>query len=88
LLQPRLVGGGLRFGGDRLATQEFIMRTRHRGDVNALAEETGTSELALGGLQIHLLARKARDVGVGDVVAGGLQRGVVGRQRAHADRQQ
>ena len=40
------------------------------------------------GRQLGLLARVAVGVGVGDVVAGGLQRGVVREHRARADRHQ
>jgi hypothetical protein len=80
-----IVHGRQRLRGVRLGGEEIVVRTDHIGDAGALAEEAGTGELPRVGGQHRALARVARDVGVGDVVAGDLQRGLVGHHRAQAD---
>jgi hypothetical protein len=85
LLEAGAVHLGHGRGAGGFARQERVVRTGDGVDVDALAEEAGACELAGGGGQLHLLARVAVDVRVGDVVAGGLQRRVVREHRARAD---
>ena len=88
LVEPRRIGRGGRAGGHGVVRQELVVGARHRSHVHALAEEASAGELAGGVGELHLLVRIAGRVGVGDVVAGGLQGSITGVHRRLADRHQ
>ncbi len=83
--QARGVGRGHRAGLTRLAREVLVVGALHRGHLHALAEIAATGELITRAGQHHVLARIARRVDVGDVVADDLQRREVGIERAGGD---
>jgi hypothetical protein len=84
VFEPLGVHRRQRAGGGRLLGQELVVRPRDGGDIDPAAEEARAGELALCRLHLDQLARVALDVGIGDVVAGDLQAGIVGRHGLHA----
>jgi hypothetical protein len=85
LFQPLGIGGCDGLGQRGLAGQELVVCPNHRGSVDAIAVITGARERAVHALQHDGLFRVARRVDVGDVVARGLQRELVGHQGPGAD---
>jgi hypothetical protein len=87
LIAAGAVGSRQRLGQRRFAGQEVAVRAAHGGDVDALAEKAAAGLLAGRRGELDLLARVAGRVGVGDVVAGDLQRRVVRGHRPRAEAQ-
>ena len=88
LLQtPIALGIGRRGGGCQtgLTGQVFTVGTGHLGQFDTLAEILSPQLLVARGLGLHRLARVARRVGIGNVVANDLQRCQVGVERSRAD---
>ncbi len=83
--QARGVGRGHRAGLARLAREVLVVGALHRGHLHAFAEVAAAGELITRAGQHHVLARIARRVDVGDVVADDLQRREVSVERAGGD---
>ena len=80
LVVPRRVAGGDGFHQCGLLGQEVAVVALNRGDVNTVAVVAATGELAFHVLDDDGLARVARRVDVGNVVADGLKNLLVDQQ--------
>ena len=85
LFGTRGIHGRLRRSGGGLPREELVVRAAGGRDRDAQAEESGAGVAAARRLQIDRLPGIAVHRRVGDVVAGGLQRGVAGLHGLHAD---
>ena len=81
-LQPLCVRGSNGTTQRGLTRQELVVVAQHGCHFHTVAVITRASGLALDRLQHHRLARIPGRVDIGNVVAGGLQRQLIGQQRA------